>query len=97
MMARAIINNAELLNSPNNSPKANSAIPLPPGVGLTNINNHNTSCLPKTKKCWENESGKKAARMQLMTKYLHDQEPNVARKLVIQNFQGSFFKTLEEV
>lgn len=97
MMARAMINKAELLNSPNNSPKANSAIPLPPGVGLTNMNNHNTNCFPNTKKCWDKVSGKKAASIQLITKYLHVQEPNVARKLVIQNFQVSCFNTEEEV
>ena len=34
-------------NEISNSPKAYSATPLAPGVGLISINSHKTNCLPR--------------------------------------------------
>ena len=38
------------------SPKANSATPLAPGVGLTNMNSHKTNCFPSNNKCSNEDS-----------------------------------------
>ena len=66
--ASATINKMEELNSPMSSPKANSAIPLAPGVGLINMKIQSTNCLPKIKMWLKKEMGKNAAKTQLMTK-----------------------------
>ena len=46
----------DLEKSCRSSPKANSATPLAPGVGLTNIKSHNTNCFANSKKCSKTDS-----------------------------------------
>ncbi|MEY4572828.1 MAG: hypothetical protein RLZ10_2085, partial [Bacteroidota bacterium] len=45
-MAIPVSKRAEPEKLISNSPKAYSATPLAPGVGLININNHSTNCFP---------------------------------------------------
>lgn len=68
MIANPANKRAELDKSINNSLKAYSAIPLAPGVGLTNKNNHMTNCFARIKICLVNEIGRNAAIIQLTTK-----------------------------
>ena len=93
MIANAANNKAELDKSTSNSLNAYSAIPLAPGVGLTNKNNHMTNCFASMKMCLVIKIGRNAAMIQLTTKYRDNQLPQVAKNDFIQNPLRSCFNS----
>ena len=91
-----VSNKRESENGLSSSEKANSAIPLAPGVGLTSISNQSISCFPRSTMCCKAFKEIKAITKAFIIKYRLIQANTVAPKVFNQK-TSSFFFIIEAV